>query len=251
MTTITSCASAPDVHPGWRWRERECSWFAATLAFASVLFSVWPELDLRIAGWFYQPAGDFAGEHWGWVLLIYESVPWLGRAVALIALVISLVWWRGPGCLGVRWWRRWQVLGLSLLLGLLLLVHGVAKENWGRARPHAVAEFGGSATFTPALRPARECRTNCSFVSGHAGTGFMLAAVGLLGSAATRRRWLLIGALAGSVIGLARIAQGGHFASDVLFSGLMIWGCNLALRAAWLRVRLWRLRRARGLVAGR
>lgn len=172
MTTITSCASAPDVHPGWRWRERECSWFAATLAFASVLFSVWPELDLRIAGWFYQPAGDFAGEHWGWVLLIYESVPWLGRAVALIALVISLVWWRGPGRLGVRWWRRWQLLGLSLLFGLLLLVHGVAKKTgaahartpWPSlaAAPPSPRRCGPPASAAPTVRLSAATRARAS-----------------------------------------------------------------------------------------
>ena len=171
------------------------------------------------------------------------AVPWVGRFLTLVALVVAVVWRRGPGRLGVRWWRRWQVLGVALIFGLTLVVHGLAKEHWGRARPNAVVELGGSATFTPPLRPTDQCRTNCSFVSGHAGTGFDLAAFGLLGSTATRRRWFRIGAATGLVLGLARMAQGDHFASDVLFSGLIIWGCNLVVRAVWLRTVLRRRRR--------
>jgi lipid A 4'-phosphatase len=221
---------------GRRWRDREWRWFSVTFVLMGLLFTLWPGLDLLIAAGFYVPGVGFAGEHWGWVQLIYQGVPWLGRAVALVALLVAVGWRNGPGRWGVRWWRRWQMLGLALLVGLVLVVHGAAKEHWGRARPHAVVEFGGHARFTPALQPSQQCDTNCSFVSGHAATGFMLAAIGLLGSPATRRRWWLLGALAGFGIGWARMAQGGHFASDVVFSGLLIWGCNLALRGAWLRV---------------
>lgn len=235
--------NTPPASP-WRQREREWSALAACVAVASVLFSVWPGLDLALARLFYLGDNQFAGNGWWPVQALYVSVPWAGRLLALTGLVVALVGWRGPGKLGVRWWRRWQVLLVALLLGLTLVVHGVAKENWGRARPNAVAELGGSATFSPALRPSNQCRTNCSFVSGHAGTGFVLAAIGLLGSPATRRRWLTVGAIAGLTLGLARMAQGGHFASDIVFAGLMIWGCNLVVRAVWLRVVLRRKRRA-------
>ena len=64
----------------------------------------------------------------------------------------------------------------------------------------------------------------------------------MLGSAGTRRRWLKVGLLAGLAAGLIRIAQGGHFLSDVLFSGWVMWLCAALLREAWLRLRMRRRR---------
>jgi hypothetical protein len=42
---------------------------------------------------------------------------------------------------------------------------------------------------------------------------------------------------------LGRVLQGGHFASDVLFAGLFIWGVAQLLRQALLHARLRRWRR--------
>jgi lipid A 4'-phosphatase len=81
---------------------------------------------------------------------------------------------------------------------------------------------------TPLL--TRQCERNCSFVSGHASTGFALMALGVYGKRRQRRRWLAIGWAAGLSLGLIRIAQGGHFLGDVLFAGLLMWGLCLAMR---------------------
>lgn len=232
-------------HP-WRWRDREWAWWAGAVIVTCLLFALWPRLDLVVTGWFHQPDGSFAGQRSAPVLAVYQIVPWLGRLAALLTLIVFLCWPRRAGPLGRRWWRRLLALGLALLLGVGLLVNGLTKEGWGRARPVAIQAYGGPHAFTPALRPVRACRTNCSFVSGHAATGFSLAALGLFGAAATRRRWLLIGLASGLVIGLLRIAQGAHFPSDVLFAGLIVWGSMLAIRGLWLRLRLRGLRR-RGL----
>jgi membrane-associated PAP2 superfamily phosphatase len=43
-------------------------------------------------------------------------------------------------------------------------------------------------------------------------------------------------------IGLVRMIQGGHFASDVLFACLVIWGVGITIRRVAL---IWRLRRWR------
>jgi len=228
----------------WRWREREWSWIALLCAGLCLVFSVWPELDLHLSRQFLQPDGRFAGSDSALVLSIYRVVPWIGRGLALLALLLTVLprsWqarWPGP-----RWRRRLLALGLSTWLGVGLTVNGVLKEHWGRARPSEVAVLGGTATFSPALRPVEQCRSNCSFVSGHAATGFALMSIGLFGSPRQRRRWLLVGAVAGLAVGTGRIAQGGHFGSDVLFSGLCVWLCHALLREIWLRLALRRRRR--------
>ncbi|MFM9735641.1 phosphatase PAP2 family protein, partial [Streptomyces niveiscabiei] len=91
------------------------------------------------------------------------------------------------------------------------------KDHWGRPRPEHIADFGGSAHYVPPLLPSRQCDRNCSFPSGHAAAGFWLIS-GAWVWTGHRRRWLTGGLLFGAVIGLTRIAQGGHFLSDVLAS---------------------------------
>ncbi len=93
-----------------------------------------------------------------------------------------------------------------------------------------IEAFGGPHHFTPAPLPAAECPRNCSFVSGHAALGFSLVAFALLLPPGPRRRRGIGAALAfGGVVGLARIAQGAHFLSDVVFAGLLVFGTTALL----------------------
>jgi lipid A 4'-phosphatase len=55
--------------------------------------------------------------------------------------------------------------------------------------------------------------------------------------------------LAGGLIGLVRVSQGGHFLSDVVFSLIAIWGSHLLIRAVWLRFRFWQLHKVNVLVS--
>ena len=214
-------------------------WLALLLALL-LIYVVWPGLDLPVSAWFYRPDSGFWIDDLPWVQAVHHTVPWVGR----LLLVGSLAGWllgsygHRPGLRRLR--RPAAALFLGLVLGLGLLAHGVLKENWGRARPVQVSQFGGEASFTPPWQPTSECRRNCSFVSGHAGTGFALIALGALATARRRRFWLVTGWSAGLLLGALRIAQGGHFLSDVLFGGLLLWGTSLAIRACWTR---WRLRR--------
>ena len=233
----------------WPARQREWLLLGANFLGLALLFSIWPGLDLAVSGFFYQApepgtavgVGKFVGNQFAVIGWIHEALPWFGRASALVGLMLLLRTIR-PGPIQLRWWRRWLALGLLMLLGNGLVVNGLLKEGWGRARPVDVQVFGGPASFSPALLASSQCQSNCSFVSGHAATGFGLLAVGMLGPAATRRRWLKVGLLAGLAAGLIRIAQGGHFLSDVLFSGWVMWLCAALLREAWLRLRLRRRR---------
>ena len=69
--------------------------------------------------------------------------------------------------------------------------------------------------------------------------------VGLLGVRRRRQFWFLTGLFAGSMIGLVRIMQGGHFLSDVVFSLVSIWAVHLLIRAIWIRFRALQLQRSK------
>lgn len=190
---------------------------ASALAFA-VLFTLAPRSDLVITGWFYDPVLGFTANDDVVVRIIYTSVLWGSRALLWVLGVAFLVTCalRGPSVARLR--RRLGFLVLAFLLGPGLIVDLALKDHWGRARPHQVQEFGGKRQYTPPLQVAQQCENNCSFVSGHASAGFALIAFGFLTTGAARRRWFITGVVVGVVVGAVRVMQGGHFASDVIFS---------------------------------
>ncbi len=230
---------------GWRARSR-AGWIglAVTLLLAWV-FTAWPQLDLWTSARFRTAGGAFVGDSWPWVRFLYVGIPISGRIYAIVGVIVIVVSiWR-PNPAGARWSRRLAALAWVSILSSGLLVNAGLKEYWGRARPVQVTQFGGTQHFSPALLPTDQCSHNCSFVSGHATSGFILMSIGLMGSVATRRRWFWIGLGWGAVASLARIAQGGHFLSDTLFAGVAIWAGGWILREVWLRAAALRWRRLR------
>ena len=132
--------------------------------------------------------------------------------------------------------RQLAYLSLALALGPGLLVNLILKNNWGRARPFEILEFGGNTELTPAFIISDFCERNCSFVSGHAAMGFYPMAIAFLFASGTkaRKRMLMIGIMSGIIFGGARIIQGSHFLSDVLFSGLFTFIVYYAL-SLWIK----------------
>jgi membrane-associated PAP2 superfamily phosphatase len=210
-----------------------------------LVFGLWPTLDIQFSALFFSAEHGFAGHQT--LVRINDAIPWIGRIWLLLALAVLLLGRIRRAAVSPRLRRSAGLLVLSLVLGLGLLVHEVLKNQWGRARPLTVAAFGGSATFTSPLQPAKQCKRNCSFVSGHAATGFALISVGLLSPTRRRRHWLLAGVTLGLSIGLLRIALGGHFLSDILFCLAFMWGANLLIRWAWIGLVWRRQQRAKAL----
>jgi len=208
------------------------------LAVAGGLLVAFPQIDLAVAGAFYDPAGGFILKNQPLVRLVYDIVPWISRVV-LAALLVFLLLARSthrrhPFFLAHR--KAMTYLLLVALVGPLLLVNGVFKEYWGRARPSQIEQFGGERQFTRAAVPADQCRKNCSFVSGHASTGFFFLAPAFVYTR-RRRMWLVTGSTAGLLVGFVRIVQGGHFLSDVIFSGIVVYLTAVALHALMYRQR--------------
>jgi len=209
------------------------------LAIALVLagiFSTWSQLDLWTSAQFRDDAG-FVGDRIGWVRFLYWAMPKIGWTYFIGALVVLALGRRWPQRVPFRWRRRASSLALVSAIGSWFVINALLKEHWGRARPREVIELVASAPhhFSIALLPTDQCLHNCSFTSGHAASGFVIMAVGLMGSVATRRRWLAIGLVMGALASAGRILQGGHFLSDTLFAGVTIWATGWIVREVWLR----------------
>jgi len=185
---------------------------------ATLPFWLWP-LDLQIQRLFFDPAGvesPWVGKQNALFDLLYAYGCWPAYAMAGVSGAIFLLGFRVPSW--SRWRRTCAYLVLCLAIGPGLIVNCTLKSHWGRPRPRQVQEFGGEHAFVRVW--AYDASSGgSSFPSGHASTGFyFLALTPLLWR---RRQAVAAAALGlgfGSTIGVARMAQGGHFASDVLWS---------------------------------
>ncbi len=213
--------------------------FMSCLVFAGV-FLAWPEIDLLVSGLMYTPGQGFVLSNSAFFNAVHDYIGILAWLICLSALLVWLLsWWR---CLPTElsaWLslrrRAALFLALALLLGPGLMVNTVFKDNWGRARPVHLAHFGGAnqAEFTPAWIPSQQCAKNCAFVCGDASVGFGLIAFAFV----TRRTrlWLGIGISFGAALGAMRIAQGGHFLSDVIFSFYVVYFTSWLLHRTMYR----------------
>ena len=112
--------------------------------------------------------------------------------------------------------KRVVYLILVLIVGAGLIVNVLLKDNFGRARPRDIVEFGGAQLYTPPFVASGACHTNCSFSSGEAAGGFFALAIAW---ALRRRRALVVAALGlGAFVSFCRVATGAHFFSDTVVS---------------------------------
>lgn len=193
----------------------------AALAFVGVLYFIAHSID--------QPIARIAANvdpHARRILLAFSeigSAAWILVGSALVGL--GALW------TAARSQRPRNQMGFSVLAtraGFLFLTVAVSvllcqafKFTLGRAHPHLLAHFDAFRFqfFSPEAAAA-------SFPSGHATTAFAAATV----MAIFVPRWQLVFFLLALAIGVARVATGVHFPSDVL--GGMVLGVALAIALA-------------------
>ncbi|MGA2126619.1 MAG: phosphatase PAP2 family protein [Xanthobacteraceae bacterium] len=209
----------------------------AVAAVVGVVLGVFPQLDLIISGWLFDPGSGqftlsrlmFAGRL-GWLATARDAGMWAVAALvapAVVALIAKAV---RPQTALVVPGRAVVYLLLTLALAPGLMANGLLKDHGGRSRPIDVKNFAGTDRFVAWWDPRGDCPQNCSFVSGESSGAFWAFAPASLVPAPYRP--LAYGAVIvfGSAIGALRMAFGGHFLSDVAFAGvftfLIVWGAH-------------------------
>lgn len=205
--------------------------FLAAFILCTGLLILVPAIDLTVSGWFYRPGAGFFLADWPPFRLAHVGARYLVAAiiVACLAALVAALMRRRP-FFGLDA-RAAIYLLLALAIGPGLVVNAMFKDHWGRARPVHVVQFGGDEHFTPPFVPSDQCTTrNCSFPAGDPAVGFYFLAAAFLIPGRPRRRLAIAGALAlGAFFGLVRIAQGGHFLSDVAMSGFLVAAISWSL----------------------
>lgn len=215
------------------WNKYPRAWLWSNIVAASTVVFWFSNWDVTIARFFYDPATGEA-KHWLlddfplWKLLFYDGVTVVATGVLVGTLLVLI---------GSTLLRRWRLLRLYALYVLLvfilgpgLLVNSLFKDHWGRPRPLQVEQLGGQEHYAPPGYFVANGHGR-SFPSGHSSVGFAFIAFWFLlrrHKPALAKMALLLSLLFGCTIGLTRMAAGGHFLSDVMWSGWVV------LFASWL-----------------
>lgn len=165
------------------------------------------------------------------VLYHYGNLPALAIGIGGMVLWPVLLWKKRP----TKQRTLALFLGLSLVLGPGVVVNAVFKDHYGRPRPNQTVEFGGTLPFHRLFEPGVG-GTGKSFPSGHASMGFYWLGLFIFFWQNRQKTAWAFGALGlvhGGLMGWGRTVQGGHWASDVLWSAgcvyLTCWTLHLFL----------------------
>jgi lipid A 4'-phosphatase len=201
--------------PRWKNLLHPEIWLGLTALLLFTLPFLASDLDLTLARFWYHD-GWGVGDQQPW-LALYKFGTWPGLILSALSLVALFGSWIWPAWRSRR--RAAALVVLTLLIAPGLLINALGKDFWGRPRPRDVQAFQGQAAFHRICQPAGPGQGE-SFPCGHASVGFLFVSLYFV---ARRRglRWTALGTGLGygALLGVARMAQGGHFASDVLWSG--------------------------------
>lgn len=196
------------------------------LLAAATLYLRAGSIDVDIEQGFYQD-GWYRADDQPWSLLYHYGVipAWVVSVGALVLLAVS----RWKRSLASRR-RVFVYLALVMVVGPGLIVNTVFKQQWGRPRPMDLPQFGGSYEFVSVWDKGDPDRGQ-SFPSGHAATGFYFFALyfALRGRSKWAYAWLAFALGYGSIIGGARMVQGKHFLSDVVWAAGFVYLCAVIL----------------------
>ena len=190
---------------------------SVVLAFVFIFF---PEIDIYASSLFYTKDEGFFWYRQPFIWFIYESAYHFGRVTFIVLILLLIAQFFYKKISQYITIKDTLYMIAVLILGVGLIVNWGFKDEWDRARPESIVQFGGDKEFTPAFVISDQCETNCSFVCGHSSFGYFFLAFWFL----YKKRWILYSSLGyGTILGIGRIIQGKHFLSDVIFSLVFVY----------------------------
>lgn len=197
-------------------------WIIPLVLFA-VIAPFTPEWDLLFSNSFYLN-NQFSEAPF--YVFMYDYGYYPAFAMTVISFILYV------GSFFKKNWLEWRKASLFLFLvsaiGVGLIVHFALKDQWGRPRPRQTIEFGGKQPYRPFYEPYfSNPIPSKSFPCGHCSGGFYFVALTFLGWRFAMS-WLyylgiILTLFLGISLSITRIAQGGHFFSDVVASALIMW----------------------------
>lgn len=211
-------------------RYKELSSVLALMLITTPIFWL-TELDIKVSQYFFMANnGHWLGEQWQWAQFLFHYLPRIINISALLALLLALASYiKGNKKLTVIRYPAFYFV-LLLLLGPGLVVNLVFKDHWGRPRPVHIDAFGCKYPYVAPLKLGHS--EDKSFSCGHCAAAFNLLAAYFL-ARRYKGLYLILALTAGLIMSLARIAVGGHFLSDALWSAYSVFLVGWVLYYYW------------------
>lgn len=190
------------------------------IIFLFLLIAISPMLDIWVSSLFFDDG--FYLKDKPYFMPINKGIP---EFLVLVAVMFCGFW--GLGILRGKKWlfgidtKKTILVGGSMFFGPALIVNGMFKSLWGRARPLAITDFGGDKDFSPAMVVSDQCHLDCSFVSGHTAVAFWAISLALLAPKKYRNLAVSFAIFFGLLTAFVRVAQGYHYFTDVFFSAII------------------------------
>jgi len=197
-------------------------WLAFFLC--SVFFIFYPQIDITISSFFYKDGFYLRGSFFE--RFFYRSVPIIVSVLTVGSIFLFIYnFIKKKNILGID---KKTILYILLVLSLApgLIVNSLLKEEWGRARPMDIVEFGSTKTFTPAFILSDQGGN--SFSSGHGAAAFSVLGFALL-ARSRKKFWIALALSYGVAVSFARIIGGGHYLSDNVTSFFIVYIATYAL----------------------
>jgi len=188
-----------------------------------IVFGVYPQLDLKLAALFYDPATHAFVATGSWVPHVRDAATLLITALvapAFFAIVGKLMMPRRRMLIAGR---AALFLSVSLAVGPFLLANVILKDHWARMRPADMVLFGGAEQITAWWDPTGPCPDNCSFIAGEPSAAFWTLAPASFAPPQWRPLAYAGVLVFGAAMGVLRMAGGAHFFSDVVFAGVFMF----------------------------
>ena len=187
--------------------------------FFLIFFTIFPESDIYFSNLFFEN-NKFISERIIFIKSLRSFLKDLMILIPLISLFILLIdYIRKSKYLKTFLNNRmkYSIIGIIIgpIVGSGIIANWYFKDQWGRARPVHITEFGGDKIFTQAFVKSDQCERNCSWISGESSAAFSF----LVGTLILKNPYFfLLNLFFGFIVSFCRISMGGHFLSDNLFA---------------------------------
>ncbi len=225
LINFTRMAMNPIAHSQIDTRQARIEGLILAVVATALTVPFWlTDLDIWAAGVFFHPGNAqnfWPEEQRGLWLVLYKAIPILANALLLGCLGVLAFYGDRANAKRIR--RMALFVLFSIILGPGLVVNGIFKDHYGRPRPRQIEQFQGHLTYQPPGMPGSEGK---SFPCGHCSVGYLVCVFYFL---TRRKKPLLAGGLLvfaivlGVLVGVGRMAAGGHFLSDVFWSGIFTY----------------------------
>ncbi|MBF91374.1 MAG: hypothetical protein CMP34_01045 [Rickettsiales bacterium] len=192
--------------------------------FFLIIFLLFPKLDIIISNFFFLE-GKFLSDKYIFIKDLRAFLKNLMICIPILALVFllkNIIDKKRKIIDRIKFRTKFFCIGLILgpILGSGLIANLYFKENWGRARPVHIEEFGGTKNFTPAFIKSDQCETNCSWISGETSAAFSF----VMGTIILKNSlFFVLNIILGILVFFCRLTMGGHFFTDNIFSVIFMF----------------------------